>query len=160
MRVIFLEDVPNQANAGEVKVVKDGYARNYLIPNKLAAMATAEEMKRIERIRRAGDERRRRETEQMEELAQLLEGTSVNVKARVTPRGQYYGAITATQIAQELAIVIEREVDHRLVETLGIHPRARRVRGGAAPGHRDSGHHHRYRGSGRVGHVRRKAAAP
>ena len=118
MRVIFLEDVPNQANAGEVKVVKDGYARNYLIPNKLAAMATAEEMKRIERIRRAGDERRRRETEQMEELAQLLEGTSVNVKARVTPTGQYYGAITATQIAQELAIVIEREVDHRLVETL------------------------------------------
>ena len=118
MRVIFLEDVPNQANAGEVKVVKNGYARNYLIPNKLAAMATAEEMKRIERIRRAGDERRRRETEQMEELAQLLEGTSVNVKARVTPAGQYYGAITATQIAQELAIVIEREVDHRLVETL------------------------------------------
>ena len=103
VRVIFLQDVPNLANAGDVRNVSDGYARNYLIPEKLAMMATAEEMKRIERIKRAGDERRLRETEQWDELAGLLEGTIITVNARITPAGRFYGAITPAQIAQELS---------------------------------------------------------
>ena len=81
MRVIFLEDVPNQANAGDMKDVADGYARNYLVPKKLAMVATPEEMKRIERIRQAGDARRIRETQVWEVLAGQLEGTTVTVKA-------------------------------------------------------------------------------
>ena len=118
MRVIFLQDVVNLANAGEVRNVADGYARNYLLPKKLAALATAEEMKRIERIKRAGDERRLRETEEWDELARLLDGTSITVKARLTPAGRFYGAITPTQIAQELGNVLEREIDRKLVETV------------------------------------------
>ncbi len=118
MRVIFLEDVPNVANAGDVKAVSNGYARNYLIPQKLAIMVTAEEMKRIERIKRSGDERRIRETERWEELAKLLEGTGVTVKARATPAGQFYGAITPSQIAQELSSVLGREIDRKLVEAV------------------------------------------
>ena len=117
MRVIFLEDVPNQANAGDVKNVSDGYARNYLIPKKLATVATAEHMKRIEGIKRAGDERRTRETRQWETLASLLEGTSITVKGRVTPAGHFYGAITPAQIAQGLADVVGRDIDRRLVDT-------------------------------------------
>ena len=74
MRVIFLEDIPNQGNAGDLKNVADGYARNYLIPKGLATVATAEDMKRIERIKRAGDERRVRETEKLNDLAVLAGG--------------------------------------------------------------------------------------
>ena len=118
MRVIFLEDVPNQANAGDVKDVADGYARNYLVPKKLAMVATPEEMKRIERIRKAGDERRMRETQQWEVLAGQLEGTAVTVRARLTPAGVFYGAITPGQIAQELGSVIGREVDRKLVDSV------------------------------------------
>ena len=118
MKVILLEDVPNLANAGEIKNVADGYARNYLIPKKLATIATAEGMKRVERIRRAGDERRVRETQRWEELAQMLDGVNITVTARVTPAGEYYGAITPAQIAQELSQVIGREIDQRLVETV------------------------------------------
>ena len=118
MRVIFLEDVTNQAIAGEVRDVADGYARNYLIPKGLATMATREDMKRIERIRRAGDERRTRETQQLETLASLLEGTNIRVEARVTPAGHFYGAIAPAQIAQELANVTGREIDRKLVETV------------------------------------------
>ena len=118
MRVIFLEDVPQQANAGDVKDVADGYARNYLVPKKLAMVATPEEMKRIERIKRAGDERRIRETQQWEVLAGQLEGTAVTVKARLTPAGVFYGAITPGQIAQELGSVIGREVDRKLVDAV------------------------------------------
>ena len=118
MRVIFLEDVQNVANAGDVRDVKDGFARNYLIPKKLATVATAEDMKRIERIKRAGDERRIRETQRMEDLAQLLDGTSITIRARVTPAGHFYGAISPNQIAQELTNVLEREIDRRLVDTI------------------------------------------
>lgn len=118
MRVIFLQDVAYVANAGEIKNVKDGYARNYLIPQKIATVATAEEMKRIERIRKAGDVRRARETQVWDELAILLEGTMIAVSARITPAGQFYGAITPTQIAQELSTAIGREFDRKLVETV------------------------------------------
>ena len=118
MRVIFLEDIPNQANAGDLKNVANGYARNYLIPKGLATIATAEDMKRIERIKRAGDERRLRETEKLNDLAILLEGTNVTVTARVTPAGHFYGTISPAQIAQGLGEVTGREIDRRLVETV------------------------------------------
>lgn len=118
MRVIFLQDVTNLGHAGDVKDVADGYARNYLIPKKLATVATAEGMKRIERIKQAGDERRLRESEQLEELASLLEGTAISVSARTTPAGHFYGAITPTQVAEELSTTVGREIDRRLVETV------------------------------------------
>ena len=118
MRVIFLEDVPNVAHAGEIKSVKGGYARNYLIPKKIATVATSEHMKRIDRIKKSGDERRARETKQWEELASLLEGTSVSVSARATPAGEFYGSITQTQIASELSESIGREIDRKIVETV------------------------------------------
>lgn len=118
MRVIFLQDVPNVANAGEVANVADGFARNYLIPKQLATMATTEEMKRIERITKAGDERRLRETEQLEDLAILLEGTQITVAARATPVGHFYGAITPGQIADELTTVTGREIDRKLVDVM------------------------------------------
>ncbi len=117
MEVIFIQDVPNQAQAGEVRRVADGFARNYLIPQGLAEMATPEVLKRLHRIKAAGDKTRIRETEVMEELATALDGTSVKVMARVTPTGRYYGAITNAQIATELSSAVGREIDRRLVES-------------------------------------------
>ena len=65
MQVIFLQDVQNQAHAGEIKRVADGYARNYLIPKGLAEVATVEILKRAHKIKTAGDQQRARETEVM-----------------------------------------------------------------------------------------------
>ncbi len=118
MRVIFLEDVSTLAKAGDVKNVKDGYARNYLIPKKLAEAATRENMKKIERLKQTGDQRRMRETQRWEDLASALEGTNINVSARITPAGQYYGAITPTQLAQELTTATGREIDRKLIDTV------------------------------------------
>ena len=58
MEVIFTQDVPNKARAGEVKRVPDGYARNYLLPQGLAQIATPEVLKRLHKIKTAGDETR------------------------------------------------------------------------------------------------------
>ena len=116
MEVVFTQDVPNQGRAGEIRRVADGYARNYLIPQGMAEMATREVLKRLHKIKAEGDETRIRETGAMEELAAALNGTSISVNARITPTGRYYGAITSSQIATQLSAVSGREIDRRLIE--------------------------------------------
>jgi large subunit ribosomal protein L9 len=118
MEVMFLQDVPRLAHAGEVRKVANGYARNYLIPQGLAVVATREMLKRSQKIKAAGDERRARETQVVEELAQILDNTSVTVSARVTPTGRYYGAIGSSQVAEVLGATLGREIDRKLVEDM------------------------------------------
>ena len=117
MEVVFIHDVENQARAGEVKRVADGFARNYLIPQGLAEMATPEVLKRLHKIKAAGDDARIRETESMRELAEAIDETQITLYARVTPTGRYYGAITNTRIAAELGEAIGRPIERRLVES-------------------------------------------
>ena len=116
MRVIFLADVPGSGLAGEVKEVKNGYARNFLIPGKLAVVATHDQLQRIENIRKAGDERRLKEEQDMNALAELLAQVSVTLIAKAGPTGRFYGAITSAQIADELSRLTEREIEHRNVQ--------------------------------------------
>ena len=117
MEVVFTQDVRNQAQAGELRRVADGYARNYLIPQGLAEAATPEVLKRLHKIKAVGDETRIRETEVVEELAKALEGVTITIIARVTPTGRYYGAITSTHIAGELSAVAGREIDRRWLDS-------------------------------------------
>ena len=118
MQVIFLQDVANQAHAGDIKRVADGYARNYLIPKGMAEVVTPEILKRAHKIKVAGDQQRARETQVMEVLAQLLDNTTINVAARITPTGRYYGAINDTRIAECLSETLGRDIDRRLVSTI------------------------------------------
>ncbi len=116
MDVIFTQDVPNKARAGEVRRVPDGYARNYLLPQGLAEVATPEVLKRLHKIKTVGDDVRLRETKVMEELKDALDDVQIAVRARITPTGRYYGAITNAHIAMELATVVGREIERRWVE--------------------------------------------
>jgi len=116
MEVVFTQDVPNKAKAGEVRRVPDGYARNYLLPQGLAEIATDEVKKRVHKITAVGDEVRVRETAIMEELAKGLDDVTITLTARITPTGRYYGTITSTHIAIELADKVGREVERRWVE--------------------------------------------
>ena len=116
MEVVFTQDVPNKARAGEVRRVPDGYARNYLLPQGLAQIATPEVLKRLHKITAVGDEVRVRETAIMEELASGLDDLTITLTARITPTGRYYGSITSTHIAMELSDKVGREVERRWVE--------------------------------------------
>jgi large subunit ribosomal protein L9 len=117
MEVVFTQDVLNQAQAGEIKRVADGFARNYLIPQGLAQIATPEVLKRLHKIKAAGDETRIQETQSMRELATGLDDTTITITARVTPTGRYYGAITSTRMASELAAAVGRDIDRRLLDS-------------------------------------------
>jgi len=116
MKVVFLEDVPNVAEVGEVKEVADGYGRNFLIPRKLAVLADAKAANIVEaRLKKKA--RIQAETEaEMRELAQQLEGKEVILKARSGAKGQLYGSITNADIAEELSKSTGLVVDKRVIE--------------------------------------------
>ena len=115
MRVIFIADVPGSGLAGEIKEVKNGYARNFLIPKNLAVLATHDQLQRIESIRKVGEEHRIKEEQDLRVLAERLTQISVTLTAKSGPTGRFYGAITSAQIAEELSRLTEREFDRRTV---------------------------------------------
>ena len=113
MRVIFLEDIPNVARTGDVKEVKTGYARNYLLPKKLAVLATSREMERLESIKRAGLIRLSKQLDGAEALKQRMEESPLTLQVRSGPTGKLYGAVTNALVAEELSRQLEVEVDRR-----------------------------------------------
>ena len=112
MRVIFLEDVPNVAQAGEVKEVADGYGRNFLIPKKLALLARSSTAGLVETQHRI-----KAQTEsEVVKLAHHLEGKEISLKVRVGAKDRLYGAITNADIATELQNTTGLVVDKRKIE--------------------------------------------
>ncbi len=116
MKVIFLKDVPNVAKAGEAKEVNDGYARNFLIPKKLAALAQGDVQQHFEAEQRAIARRQAQAEAEIEALAKKIEGKVVNLKSKVGAKDQLYGSITNTDVAEALSKLIGSEIDKRKVE--------------------------------------------
>ena len=116
MRVIFIEDVPRVARAGDIKEVADGYARHFLIPKKLAAAATAKSMNDAKaQVEKRARERAQTETE-MKELAGRLDGKELVVTAKTGGKEKLYGSVTAEDIAVGLEIDLGAVVDKRKIE--------------------------------------------
>ena len=82
MRVVFLEDVQGVAQGGDVKEVKNGFARNYLIPQSLATPATREALQRTAHLGHEAETKRLKTLADMRELSQELNGAQVNVEMR------------------------------------------------------------------------------
>ncbi len=112
MKVIFLQDVHSLARAGEIKNVADGYGRNFLIPKKLAVLASSSAISTLEIRRRIGSQ-----TEsELVELAHQLEGKEIILKARTGAKEKLFGSITSTDIASELQNTTGIVVDKRKIE--------------------------------------------
>jgi len=116
MKVVFLLDVPNVARAGDMKEVADGYARNFLIPRKLAAQADPKMMSSIEAQVRATARRTAQNESEMMELASQLDGKEIVIAARVGANDRLYGSITAGDIITELEKSLGVIVDKRKIE--------------------------------------------
>lgn len=116
MKVVFLKDVTNVAQTGEVKEVAEGFGRNYLIPQKLAMIATASTLKGLELNRAAQAHRRDRVESRIEGVAHSLEDLSLSFKVRVGARGRLYGSVTSAMIAEEIQKQTGHEIDKRKVE--------------------------------------------
>ncbi len=115
MRVVFLDDVENVARAGEIKTVADGYARNFLLPRKLAAAATTATVQQAE----ARAKQIAREQEKIDEAARAvaasLSGSPVVIQARAGEGGRLFGSVTASDIAEALSTRGGGAIDHRQI---------------------------------------------
>jgi large subunit ribosomal protein L9 len=117
MKVVFMEEVEGTARVGDVKNVADGFARNYLLPRRLAAPAT-EHYVAIAQARAEKEARRqtRLDEEASTYLLPKMEGASVTIEVRVGEQGKLFGSVTARDIAGALQEATGVELEHRQVD--------------------------------------------
>jgi large subunit ribosomal protein L9 len=115
MKVLFIEDVQGTAYAGDIKEVKSGFARNFLLPRKLAVLATSDQMNRVNGLRTAAARRREATETQMTSLGERLNDVTVVIEGRAGRNDRLYGSITNVTVAEELSRIVERDIDRRRV---------------------------------------------
>ena len=117
MKVVFMEEVEGTARVGEIKNVADGFARNYLLPRRLAAPAT-EHYVAIAQARAEKEARRqdRLDEEASTYLVPKMEGASVTIEVRVGEQGKLFGSVTGRDIAEALQEATGVELEHKQVD--------------------------------------------
>lgn len=124
MKIILLDDVPKLGRRGEVRDVSDGYARNYLLPHKLALNATPGNLRNIETIKSAQEGRAVRMRSEAETQAQRIEGLTYAQSRQASDEGRLFGSVGKADIAAFLAqngLTVERRriVMDEPIKTLG-----------------------------------------
>ena len=102
MKVIFNVDVKGQGKKGELKEVSDGYARNYLLPRKLASEATTDNINTLKLKEKAKAAQIAREKEEARSNAEKLGGVTVTIRAKAGGAGKLFGAVTSQEISDAL----------------------------------------------------------
>ena len=116
MKVIFIEDVPRVAHAGDTKEVADGYGRNYLLPKKLAVLANSQAAAAVEAQLKKRDRLQAQTEAEMAEVAGKLNGMEVTLKAKAGAKDRLYGSITSEDIADEIKNSAKLVVDRKKIE--------------------------------------------
>lgn len=102
INVVLLENVKNVGQAGDVVKVSEGYARNYLFTNGLAAQATAGRVKEVEKKAAKKKEEQKMLLEEVQKQVDMIDGKTIPMKLRVGPEGQAFGSISAKDITAEI----------------------------------------------------------
>jgi large subunit ribosomal protein L9 len=126
MKVVFLSDVKGTASAGDTKEVADGFARNFLLPRRLAVPATAAHLRELKQRVAASAARTNKELEAARALGARIEAAAVVLKVKAGETGKLYGSVTNTDVAaalEEKGIALDRRkiVFKEPVKALGEH---------------------------------------
>jgi large subunit ribosomal protein L9 len=126
MKVILKEDIQNLGQQGDVVEVKSGYARNYLMPQKLAILFTKQQKKSIEEAQRVEERKLEREKDQLESVLKQVEDLSLSLKMQSEEDSKLFGSVTKLDIVkllEENGITIDKKyVDlSSPIKTLGEH---------------------------------------
>jgi large subunit ribosomal protein L9 len=111
MKVILLDDVAKLGRRGEVRDVSDGYARNFLIPKKLALSATAGNLTNLDHIKKQHDDKAGRIKDDAEALRSRIEGLAYEERRQASEEGKLFGSVTSQDIADFLgrnSVKVER----------------------------------------------------
>lgn len=113
MKVILLQDVKGKGKKGQLIEASDGYARNYLLPRKMAIEATADNVNTMKMNDKAKAEQQAREKAQAQETAKKLQDITVEVKAKSGNGGRLFGSITSQEVSdalkQQFGIAIDKK---------------------------------------------------
>lgn len=126
MKVLLLKDVYKLGRAGDIKKVADGYGRNYLLPQGLAALATPGMLKQAERIRDKATEERARLNQELGSVAEVLDGLELIFPVKAGEMGRLYGSVTTAMIAEAIeetskVTIDRRQIDCQPIKALGVH---------------------------------------
>jgi len=102
MRVIILQDVENLGKQGDVKEVADGYARNFLLPNKLAKLATDTALEELEKIKGLEVKKAEEALKHTQEIVSQIDGQEIEILVKGKETGEIYGSVTPFKISQAL----------------------------------------------------------
>ncbi len=126
MKVILIQDIPNLGNFGDIKEVKEGYVKNYLLPNKLVLVYNEQNLKYIENLKKNLEIKKQKEEQFITETKHKLEKNSITVSVNVGKDNKVYGAVTKEDIIeaieQQVGIKIDKhsiKLDHPIKE-LGV----------------------------------------
>ncbi|WP_252313718.1 50S ribosomal protein L9 [Sinobaca sp. H24] len=125
MKVILNEDVKGKGKKGDVANVSEGYARNYLFPNKLAVEANAGNMKNLQAKQQSDDKKSEQELEEAKAFKEKIESKKIDIKAKSGEGGKLFGAVSSKQIVQRLK-EMDLKVDKKKIDldepirTLGV----------------------------------------
>lgn len=101
MKIILLQNVKNLGQTGDIKEVADGYARNFLLPKKLAEIATKETVEKAVRIKQETEKLKNKRIEELKNLANKLEGRKIIIKVK-EKSGKLFGSVGKKEIAEKL----------------------------------------------------------
>lgn len=126
MKVLLLSDVYKHGVAGEIVDVSDGFARNWLMPKKLAVKATPGALKQAANLREKAEARRAQLDERLNDLARQIDGTELVFARRASPTGRLFGSVTTTEIAEALnektgIDINRRRISQQALRDVGTH---------------------------------------
>ena len=116
MKVVLLKDVKNVGKRDDILTVSDGYARNFLFPQKLAAEATPGMLKEIQRKRAAQDAREAEMLAEAKDKAQALKDKVITLEVKCGEKGRLYGSVTTAEVAEALEKQHGVKVDKRKID--------------------------------------------
>ena len=117
MKVLLIKDVYKLGRAGDIKKVASGYGRNYLIPQGLAVLATANALKEADHIRETAAQQRAILNKEMSGIAEILSSTVLTFNAKAGETGKLYGSITSQMIVDGIKEKSGIEIDRRDIES-------------------------------------------
>lgn len=115
MKVILLQDVKGQGKKGQVVNASDGYARNYLLPNKLAVEATSKNLNDLKNKQMAESNRKKQELEEAKKQAEALSKLELTIKAKCGENGKLFGSVTNKEIADTLKAQHNINIDKKKI---------------------------------------------
>jgi len=116
VKVILQEDIKALGKKGQIIEVKEGYARNYLLPKKLAVEATQGNVKELDRQKKSKAQQAEKEQQAAEKLASQISAVTVTLKVKSGENGKLFGAVTSKDIAENLQKVHKINIDKRKID--------------------------------------------